>query len=306
MHRSRLIAALAVTYFTYGMILNTVGTVILQSVASLGVTKGQAGWFDGFKDISIAAVSFVMASQLPRLGLKRAMLAGLALTGVACALLPLVPAYLTICLHYMLVGTSFAFVKIGLYAMIGLATSSVRGHASLTAFLEGSFTLGVLSIALLFGYFIGDGTAASSRGWLDAYWPLAALCGVSFVLLASVAVDETPDRPAAGTASIGAMLALARLPLVLIFIVCAFTYVFIEQGIGTWLPTFSHEVLGLAPAASVLAGSAYAGCDRSGPSGERSADAADWLVPGCRLRPLSLSRSPSSPSARSVAASTGP
>ena len=69
--RSRLIAAMLLTYFTYGMLLNTVGTVILQSMASLGVTKGQAGWFDGFKDISIAGVSFLTASYLPRLGLVR-------------------------------------------------------------------------------------------------------------------------------------------------------------------------------------------------------------------------------------------
>ncbi|UAJ08907.1 MFS transporter [Glacieibacterium megasporae] len=258
MQRSRLIAALVVTYFTYGMVLNTVGTVILQSAATLGVTKAQAGWFDGFKDITIAVVSFLLASYLPRIGLKRAMMAGLAVTGLACVLMPLLPGYLTICLHYAVIGFAFACVKIGLYAMIGLATSTSRQHASLTAIIEGAFMLGVLSIAVLFSHFIGGGRLTSNRDWLDAYWPLAALCVVAFVLLASVVIDESADQPEPGTASIAAMLALVRLPLVLIFIACAFTYVFIEQGIGTWLPTFNNEVLGLSQATSVIAGSVYA------------------------------------------------
>ncbi len=262
--KTRLIFALILIYFTYGMLLNTVGTVILRATASLAVSKAQAGWFDGFKDISIAAVSFLSASYLPRFGLKRAMQVGLALSAVACVLLRLVPGYVAICLHFMLIGTSFAFVKVGLYAMIGLATNDSKAHASLTSIVEGGFMIGVLAVTLLFSQFVGNTLVDTSHDWLNTYWILAVMCGLSLAVLTSVTVDEQATRPDAAHASITEMLKLARLPLVLIFICCAFIYVFIEQGIGTWLPTFNNEVLHLPQSMSVVAGSFYAGAIAAG------------------------------------------
>jgi len=262
--KMRLIIALILIYFTYGMLLNTVGTVILRAIASLDVSKAQAGWFDGFKDISIAAVSFITASYLPRFGLKRAMQAGLILSAIACIMLRLVPGYIAICLHYMLIGISFAVVKVGLYAMIGLATDDSKAHASLTSIVEGGFMVGVLSVTLLFSLFVGNTLVDTSHDWLNTYWVLAAMCVVSLLMLSSVVVDEQAARPDAAQASIIDMLKLARLPLVLVFICCAFIYVFIEQGIGTWLPTFNNEVLGLPQSMSVVAGSFYAGAIAAG------------------------------------------
>ncbi len=262
--KTRLILALILIYFTYGMLLNTVGTVILRATASLAVSKAQAGWFDGFKDISIAAVSFLSASYLPRFGLKRAMQVGLALSAVACIMLRLMPSYVAICGHYMLIGTSFAFVKVGLYAMIGLATDDSKAHASLTSIVEGGFMVGVLAVTLLFSQFVGNTLVDTSHDWLNTYWILAVMCGASFLMLSSVTVDEQAARPDAAHASITEMLKLARLPLVLIFICCAFIYVFIEQGIGTWLPTFNNEVLRLPQSMSVVAGSFYAGAIAAG------------------------------------------
>lgn len=258
--RTRLLLAMLLTYFTYGMLLNTVGTVILRAMASLAVTKAQAGWFDGFKDITIAAVSFLSASYLPRLGVVRAMMASLALSALACLLIRLVPGYAVICLHFALIGLSFAFVKVGIYTLIGQVTDDARAHASLTSVIEGGFMVGVLLVTLLFSRFVGPGLVDTSRDWLNAYWVLAALCGVSLMLLASVGrLPEPPRDAATPTPSIVAMLKLARLPLVLVFIFCAFVYVFIEQGIGTWLPTFNNEVLRLPQTMSVIAGSLYAG-----------------------------------------------
>ena len=54
MARTRLIAALILTYVAFAMLLNSVGTVILQSISSFDVTKPQASTLEGFKDITIA------------------------------------------------------------------------------------------------------------------------------------------------------------------------------------------------------------------------------------------------------------
>jgi fucose permease len=257
--RSRLILAMVLTYFAYGMLLNTVGTVILRSIASLGVTKTQAGWFDGCKDVSIAAVSFLTASYLTRIGIRRAMIGALASSVVACVLMPLASAYWAICLHYALIGTAFAFIKVGIYTLIGRVTDNPRAHASLTSIIEGGFMVGVLSVTVLFSRFVGHGVNDAGRDWLNVYWILGGICALCLVLLASAREATPQSAPHTAAPSILAMLALARLPLVLVFILCAFSYVFVEQGIGTWLPTFNNEVLRMPQSMSVLAGSLFAG-----------------------------------------------
>jgi fucose permease len=248
---------MALTYLAYGMLLNTVGTVILRSIASLGVTKSGAGWFDGCKDVSIAAVSFLTASYLTRIGIRRAMAGALALSVLACVLMPLAGAYWAICLHFVMIGTAFAFIKVGIYTLIGQVTDCPRAHAALTSVIEGGFMIGVLSVTVLFSLFVGHGVVDTGRDWLNVYWILAVLCALCLALL--LAVGRTPDTPAGEAPSIIAMLALARLPLVMVFILCAFSYVFVEQGIGTWLPTFNNEVLRMPQSMSVLAGSLFAG-----------------------------------------------
>ena len=141
--------------------------------------------------------------------------------------------------------------------LIGQVTDSPRAHAALTSIIEGGFMVGVLSVTVLFSRFVGTGIVDDSRDWLNVYWMLAGLCALCLALLLT-----TRDVPATATGpapSILAMMALARLPLVMVFILCAFSYVFVEQGIGTWLPTFNNEVLRLPQAMSVLAGSLFAG-----------------------------------------------
>jgi len=47
------------------------------------------------------------------------------------------------------------------------------------------------------------------------------------------------------------MIRLIALPLVLFFVLSAFLFVMVEQGIMTWLPTFNQNVLSLNPTLSV-------------------------------------------------------
>lgn len=255
--RGRLIAAMALTYLAFGMLLNTVGTVILRSVASLGVTKAGAGWFDGCKDVSIAAMSLLTAALLLRIGIGRAMVGALAIAALACVAMPAVPGYWTICLHFVAIGCAFAFVKVGIYTLIGQVTGDASDHAGLTATIEGAFMIGVLGVTVLFSRFVGSGLADGGRDWLQVYAILAVLCALCIALWA--AAEPVPAPADAPQPSWRALLVLARMPLVMVFVLSAFSYVFVEQGIGTWLPTFSNEVLHLPQAMSVLAGSLFSG-----------------------------------------------
>ncbi|MDE4998848.1 MFS transporter, partial [Francisella tularensis subsp. holarctica] len=54
------------------------------------------------------------------------------------------------------------------------------------------------------------------------------------------------------------MLKVIKLPIVLLFIISVFFYVFIEQSVHSWLPTFNTKVLHLSASTSVFMASFFA------------------------------------------------
>jgi len=263
-----MIVALALTYAVFAVLLNSVGTVILQSIESFQVTKVAASSLEGFKDLSIAATSFLLAAQLPRFGLRRAMIVALALVAIACLAMPLFPGFWTTRLLFLAVGVAFGVTKVSVYSFVGLLTEDSARHASLLNVIEGVFMLGVLSGYWIFAAFI-DPADPGSRQWLGVYYVLAAASLAALALLAVTPYDESAvDEPAAAPQSAGQkfaeMVALAWRPLSLSFIAAIFCYVLVEQGIGSWLPTFNRELLGLSAPMSVQAASIFAVCLAAG------------------------------------------
>lgn len=260
MRNLRIRLVLFSAYFVFAILLNSVGTVILQSITSFGVTKEGASVLEGFKDLPIAIVSFLVASWLPRFGYKRAMLAGFALVALASTAMPLLPGFATAKLLFLCVGVSFALVKISVYSTIGLITSGSNQHASLMNTIEGFFMVGVLAGYWLFSAFV-DPANPANLSWLNVYWVLAGLSAANILLLATTRFPpierRTADTPGMAR-EFAAMIALAWKPMVAVFLISAFLYVLIEQGVGTWLPTFNNEVLDLPEAMSIQATSIFA------------------------------------------------
>lgn len=259
MHNRRITLSLYLTYFVFAILLNSVGTVILQVINVYDVTKSAASVLEGFKDLPIAIVSFVVASFLPRLGFRNAMVIGLALVTFACLAMPLLPTFWTTKLLFLAVGSAFALVKVSVYATVGQITSSTKQHASQMNTIEGIFMVGVLCGYWLFGYFIDSDNPTSDR-WLNVYWLLAAICTANIALLICTKFPLSTPTTESGTlrSDFLDMLLLMKRPLVYIFVLSAFMYVLIEQGIGTWLPTFNNEILKLPTAMSVQVTSIFA------------------------------------------------
>ena len=80
--------SLFLNYFVFAILLNSVGTVILQVQGNYGVSESSASVLEAFKDLSIAAVSFLVASYITRIGYKNSMLVALGFVGVACLVMP--------------------------------------------------------------------------------------------------------------------------------------------------------------------------------------------------------------------------
>lgn len=258
MSRLMVIVAIAISYYVFAILLNSVGTVILQSINSFEISKPQASTLEGFKDLSIAIVSFFVASVIPRVGYKLSMLVGLALVAVACAATPIMSSFWFIKVLFACIGTAFALVKVSIYAIIGQLSSSTKAHSSLMNTVEGIFMLGVLSGYWVFAWFI-DPNNDASLSWLNVYYLLAALVGFTFVIVMLAPIHPVNVEHSKGiTQEFLSMLKLTYQPLVLVFIFSVFLYVLIEQGIGSWLPTFNKEVLGLPTQVSIQITSIFA------------------------------------------------
>jgi len=79
--------SLYINYFVFAILLNSVGIVMLKAQKIYGVDEVDASTLELFKDMPIAIVSFFIASFLPRIGYKKAMLTGLAIVMFACIMM---------------------------------------------------------------------------------------------------------------------------------------------------------------------------------------------------------------------------
>ena len=189
----RIGVALAATYALYAVLLNSVGTVILQSITSFGVSKTAGSVLEACKDLTIAAVSFALASSLPRLGYRRALIVGFLALAAACAAMPLLHTFWMTALSFAVAGATFGLAKVAVYGTVGLVAPEPHRHASLIALIEGVFMAGVLSGYWLFAAFIDP---KAPFGWLNVYWVLAGAALAMAALWTATPLDETALRGA--------------------------------------------------------------------------------------------------------------
>ena len=258
--------SLFLNYFVFAILLNSVGTVILQVQQNFGITESSASVLEAFKDLSIAIVSFLVSSYIVRIGYKNAMLFALGFISIICFIMPFTASFFTTKLLFAAVGSSFALIKMSVYSTIGLVTKNEKEHISLMNFIESFFMVGILTGYFVFSYFVDD-TDPTSTAWLNVYYVLGGISLLAFLLLLSASLDESSIRASEKRSMLDEfkdMFALMVKPIVLVFVLCAFFYVLIEQSIMSWLPTFNNKVL-LLPAAlsiqmaSILAGSTALG-----------------------------------------------
>ena len=262
MQKFKVKLSLYINYFVIGLMLNSVGIVILQVIVHYNVSESAASVLEAFKDLSIAIFSFLFASYIPKFGYKRSMLTALLVVTAASLGMRFFDGFLMSKILFAATGFSFGLIKVSAYSTVGLVTENSDEHASVMSVLEGVFMVGVLSGYWIFGFFIGEGTPGSDS-WLNTYWVLVGLCLIAFFNLLTVKLDESEVQKKEEKYSVVhefiEMFALIRFPLVLIFIFSAFLYVLIEQSIQTWLPTFNKSILQIPNDISVQIVSIFAG-----------------------------------------------
>jgi fucose permease len=261
MQNWRIKLSLFLNYFVFAILLNSSGIAILQVQNNFGVSKNAAAWIDPCKDLSIAALSFLVASSITKFGYKRAMLFALGIVSLVCFVIPSTPGFFAIKLLFVAVGCCFALIKMSVYSTIGIITKDSKEHISMMNFIESFFMVGNLSLYFIFSSFV-DNAHPQSTAWLRAYYLLGGLALAAFLLLLSSPLDESAAKTEGGkTESVRFidMLKLMAEPIVIAFIFSAFFYVLIEQSIQNFLPTFNNKVLLLPAVLSIQMGSILAG-----------------------------------------------
>ncbi len=243
-------------YFVFAILLNSVGIVILKSQANYGVDELQASILEAFKDLPIAIVSFLVASFLPRIGYKKAMLIGLGLVAVACISMYFGNSFNAAKILFATVGVSFALIKVSVYSLIGTVTENQKEHSSLMSSIEGVFMLGIALAYFLFPAFNSD---SNPDAWLNVYWLLAGISLLSFGFLFFAKFETQAEIPGVNlTDDFAQMFKLFAKLLTIVFVISAFLFVMIEQGIMSWLPTFNSKVLHLPENISIMMASILA------------------------------------------------
>ena len=261
MNNWRIKLSLFINYFVFAILLNSSGIAILQVQNNFGVSKQAAAWIDPCKDLSIAILSFLVASSITRFGYKKAMLFALAIVSLVCFIIPSTPGFFAVKLLFVAVGSCFALIKMSVYSTIGIVTKDSKEHISMMNFIESFFMVGNLLLYFIFSSFV-DNAHPQSTSWLNAYYLLGGLALLAFLLLLSSPLDESSAKTVAGkpeTIRFIDMFKMMGEPIVLAFILSAFFYVLIEQSIQNFLPTFNNKVLLLPAVLSIQMGSILAG-----------------------------------------------
>ncbi|RTY71473.1 MFS transporter [Flavobacterium sp. LS1P28] len=256
MKKSTIKLAMYLNYFVFAILLNSVGIVILKAQKNYGVDEFQASVLEAYKDLPIAIVSFLIASFLPRIGYKKAMLIGLALVSAACVSMYYGNSFGTAKLLFATVGVSFALIKVSVYSLIGTITTNQHEHNSLMSSIEGVFMIGIALAYFLFPAFNSD---ANPDAWLNVYWLLAGISLLSFGFLFFIKFENKIEIPGVDLADdFKQMFKLFAKLLTIVFVISAFLFVMIEQGIMSWLPTFNNKVLHLPENISIMMASILA------------------------------------------------
>lgn len=242
--------SLYLNYFVFAILLNSVGILIQKSINAYGVDEVQASSLEAFKDLSIAFVSFLVGSFLPRLGFKKGMLIALALVFVGCLGMYWGNSFATVQILFACVGISFAIIKVSVYTLIGLVTDNEKEHNSLLSSVESFFMIGIATGFVVFPLFYSD---TNPDAWLRIYLVLAGIIAISFFILLFSDFKLNYEIPGTSLRNdFTKMISLIKRPLVIVFAVAAFMYVMTEQGIMSWLPTFNQKVLHLPEKTSVF------------------------------------------------------
>jgi FHS family glucose/mannose:H+ symporter-like MFS transporter len=245
-----------VTFTTLSFLVSSgLPTFVMQAVNNYHASHSAAGSLESYTNLTQVLASFVMFSVLLKLGFKRSVLIGAGILFTACAVLPLLNNIWSIRLYLIASGLTFVALKIVAYSSVALVVKNEKEHASFINLMEAFFTAGCIAGMWLFAFFVG----AFPEHWIRILWVFGLLCLLLILMWAVSPFDEREiqkqeEKPLKDQfKAIGGILHLSTL----LFVVLVFAYESLEQGVGSWLPSFNNEILKLPDALCIKIASLF-------------------------------------------------
>ncbi|APC97158.1 MFS transporter [Francisella frigiditurris] len=244
-------------FFSLSFLVYCFPILIMQATSYYKISHGSAGALESYFNITRVIASLVAFTIFLKFGYKKPLSYTFFFVAIFCLVAPFINSIWMIRLYLLMTGISFVVIKISSYSMVTLVTNNPNEHASFVNFMELIHMIGNMMAVWVFSFFMQntDGTE-----WLYMFWLIAGIClvlGLIFLLtpLNENAIETEKNKPFKN--QIKDVKHIILMWCVPFFFIMFFAYEFIEQGVGPWLMTFNHEVLGITKNLSVQLGSLF-------------------------------------------------
>ncbi|HJO95278.1 MAG TPA: MFS transporter [Victivallales bacterium] len=231
------------TFVSMGILTSGMATYVMQAVNFFHISYASAGALESYQNITTIIVSFFMFSILIKTGFKRSIKRNFLCFMIICAILPFLHSIWGIRIYLVAVGISMLTVKIVAYSSVGLVTKTKKEHASFINLMEGIYTFFSLAGMWIFAYFLKH----YPEHWMMVFWVFGAICLILLLFWTFTPFDESKIEEEESKPIKDQFKEILKImgPVFIMFLLIFASYESLEQGVGSWLANFDHQVLGI-------------------------------------------------------------
>lgn len=231
-------------YFTFGMILMSIPTLITPIVDELTLTYYQIGLILGIWPLLYAVLAVLIGLFIDRVGARRSIMVGIVLVSLSGLLRSFATNFETLFLFVFLFGLGGPIISVGLPKIVASWFSSKERGAASGIYITGAFVGNATTLAITNAIVMP--VVGTWRNTLAVYGLLGFVIAFIWLLFGK----DSPHTQIGDVTAVPLREAIARLlgeRYVWIIAIIGFSHFFAAQGFGNWLQKFL-ELKGMSPA----------------------------------------------------------
>ncbi|MCP4181049.1 MAG: MFS transporter [bacterium] len=237
------------TFISIGMMTSGLSVFVMQAVNYYHVTHSAAGTLESYMSFAKIIVSFFLFSLLLKMGFRKSILIVYAVLVLFCLFLPFSDSIWSIRLFLVIIGICFVAVKIVAYSSVALITKNEKEHASFINLMEAIYTVGSFGGMWIYSFFI----KIFPSHWTYVFWFFCFTCAFVFIIWSISPFNETKLAKQEKKSFLEQYKGVGIIieAVFILFVVLMLSQTMLEVGIGSWLPSFNNEILGIPSFLSV-------------------------------------------------------
>jgi MFS transporter, FHS family, glucose/mannose:H+ symporter len=237
------------TFVSIGMMTSGLSTFVMQAVHYYHVSPSSAGTLESYMSFSKMIVSLFLFSFLIKAGFKKSIIVTYSALVIFCFFMPIWDSIWSLRVFLIFIGICFISVKTITYSSVSLITNSKKEHAAFINLMEAIYTVGSFSGMWIYAFFI----KTYPTHWTYVFWFFCFTCGAILLLWIMTPFNETKieDQEKKSFLQQYEGFGIICSLIFWLFLILMLTHTMLEVGLGSWLPSFNKEILGLSPSLSV-------------------------------------------------------